>query len=119
MISILIIPPEDLDKAEFVIEFAKAIKDNYPETSISTIVNLKSYDLYYHSGCIDGFIIEPKPFWHKIFLVQADQFNLSIHFQKSIVWKLACWRAKIKNKLYMISDKDRQNYLAKLKNFLS
>jgi hypothetical protein len=104
MLNVIIIPPEDIDKADLICELAKSVKAKFPECCISTLVTVKSYDYYYKSDCIDGFIIEPVSLWRKIFLFEPGQFYLAIFTCLKPVWFLACWRAKIKNKIFLSQD---------------
>ena len=99
MQNILIIPSDNPENVQYVINLANEIKQGFPQSFISTLVKLENYDEYYNSGCIGGLIIEPENLFAKASLFHVKQFNVVLMCKKNIVWLLACFKAKVKTKI--------------------
>ncbi|MGD9579922.1 MAG: hypothetical protein AB7V50_00985 [Vampirovibrionia bacterium] len=107
--NILIIPPDNLVNSDKIIELAQLIKAKHPETYISIIVTLNSYDFYYNSSLFDGLVIEPKFWLGKMVLPDYEQFNAVLIFKKSLLTYLMSLRARIRNKYVVYRDLELLN----------
>jgi hypothetical protein len=118
MINILIIPPDNTDYVDSVIELAKDVKQSLPEASISTLVTSETYDHYYYSGYFEGLIIDPGIAFRRLYLFEFNQFDVVLQAQQKLIWALACFRAYIRKKISLGADfseaKKKQQILSQL-----
>lgn len=99
MLNILIIPVKKPDCSQEIINFAREIKDKFPDCSISVIVNIKNYDFYYTSNSIDGLIVEPDNSLKRFKLIMKDYYDLVLYPESNLLWRCAVVNSKPKKKL--------------------
>lgn len=89
-------PPVNPEEAYLVATLAGEIKSKYPDCSISTIVNLDTYNTFYNCNFINGLLVEPHKIIAKLGLIIPGYFDVALFARKSIFWSLLASRAKIK-----------------------
>lgn len=119
MLNVLIIPPDNTDYVDSIIELARDAKQAFPEISISILVTTDTYDHYYYSGYFEGLIINPKSVLRKLSLFEVKQFDVALIAEHKCVWGMACLKAGIKNKLNFWPDFSTQDKKQKIFSKLS
>lgn len=96
MKNILIIAPLSKDKFGLIIEMVESIKKISQEVSISVLVSLDNYYIYYNNPSIDGLIISPKSIFQKLFFLPKDHYDIAWNFQNSLIWRMTLAIADVK-----------------------
>lgn len=99
MKNIIIIAPKNKEKCGLIMEVIERIKKDTPEVSVSVLVSLDNYYVYYNNPCIDGLLITPKSILSRLFTLPKNHYDIALDFQNSLIWSLSIYIADIKNRL--------------------
>jgi ADP-heptose:LPS heptosyltransferase len=109
MLNILVIPPDVAFYAKDILSLIEEIKAVYPESSVSVVVSLSTYDSYYNSQYVDGLIIEPESLLKRLSCILTSHYPLALVARDDFIWKIILFKARIKYRLNLKSYLDNTN----------